>query len=228
MPRYYAQVRKVFSPGFRLKITWFETDPYEKDQDEVNWCLGNLPVACGRYSFGGSEVTEDRLMFSHQIIYKNGDCRGTFLVYPRKGEIWALFMNWDIKWSLEPEKHSCFTYEFAEVLSDFVEGSALPLETFAPCVRNLRNSNSNVDGDYIGGGCASQDKIESPKWSKEVGSSKNLRNSNFERQSSIVRRSLRVSSKQSQINSDSTAKKVQFTNMEEVQEEYSYTSHSKL
>ncbi|KAK4779369.1 hypothetical protein SAY86_006897 [Trapa natans] len=289
MPRYYAQVRKVLSPGFKLKIVWFEADPYAKDQDEVNWCLANLPVACGRYSFGGSEVTEDRLMFSHQIMYSNVARRGTFLIYPRKGETWALFMNWDIKWSLEPEKHSSFRYEFVEVLSDFVEGSgitvayldkvkgfvslfqpteansfqiprtelyrfshripsfritnegigvpegsfefdpaSLPSEIFAPCVGNSRkNNDSHDDGGHSGGGCgssASQDKTQPPKPSEEI---KSPRKSNFEGQPSTVRRSPRGSSKRPQVNSDSTAKEDQFTNIEEAQEDNS-TYHSKL
>ncbi|OWM62974.1 uncharacterized protein LOC116214052 [Punica granatum] len=125
MPRYYARVKKVFSPGFKLKITWFEADPDEKDQDEVNWCDRDLPVACGRYSYGDTLETEDRLMFSHRIICLKGTKRGTFMVYPGKGETWALFMNWDIKWSSEPEKHVPFKYEFVEVLSDFVEGRGI-------------------------------------------------------------------------------------------------------
>ena len=65
MPRYYARIRKVFSPGFKLRITWFETSP--DDEKEQAWCDGNLPVSCGKYETRGTEVTKDRLMFSHQI-----------------------------------------------------------------------------------------------------------------------------------------------------------------
>ncbi|KAK2640698.1 hypothetical protein Ddye_028493 [Dipteronia dyeriana] len=41
MPRYYALIKKVFSSGFKLQITWLEPDPGEND-----WCDVDLPVAC--------------------------------------------------------------------------------------------------------------------------------------------------------------------------------------
>ncbi|KAF8038946.1 hypothetical protein BT93_B1489 [Corymbia citriodora subsp. variegata] len=118
MPRFYARIKKVFSPGFKVQITWLEADP--DDQDEIDWCDNELPVACGKYRNGHTEDTEDHLMFSHQIKCLKGARRGSFLVYPRKGEIWALFKNWDIKWSSEPEKYLPCKYEYVEILSDFV------------------------------------------------------------------------------------------------------------
>ncbi|KAI8012670.1 hypothetical protein LOK49_LG06G03184 [Camellia lanceoleosa] len=44
MPRFYARIKKVFSPGFRLKITWLEPDP--DDEDEIKWVEKGLPVSC--------------------------------------------------------------------------------------------------------------------------------------------------------------------------------------
>ncbi|KAI6684731.1 hypothetical protein NL676_030644 [Syzygium grande] len=119
MPRFYARIKKVFSPGFKVQITWLEADP--DDEDEIDWCENELPVACGKYRTGHTEDLEDDLMFSHQIQCLKGARRGSFMVYPRKGEIWALFKNWDIKWSSEPEKHLPCKYEYVEILSDFVK-----------------------------------------------------------------------------------------------------------
>lgn len=119
MPRFYARIKKVFSPGFKVQITWLEADP--DDQDEIDWCDEELPVACGKYRTGHTEEMEDHLMFSHQIECLKGARRGSFLVYPRKGEIWALFKNWDIKWSSKPEKYLPCKYEYVEILSDFVK-----------------------------------------------------------------------------------------------------------
>lgn len=119
MPRFYARIKKVFSPSFKLLITWLEADP--DDQGEIDWCNGDLPVGCGKYRLGASEETADRLMFSHLMLVTKRSGRGSYLVYPRKGEIWAVFKNWDMGWSSEPEKHTSFKYEFVEVLSDFVQ-----------------------------------------------------------------------------------------------------------
>ncbi|XP_021283227.1 uncharacterized protein LOC110415816 [Herrania umbratica] len=120
MPRFYARVKKVFTPGFKLRITWLEPNPDEENQQ--NWVDLDLPVSCGKYCNGSSEGCVDRLMFSHRIdpIKSFGKC--SFLVYPQKGETWALYRDWDVKWASEPEKHKPpYQYDFVEVLTDFDE-----------------------------------------------------------------------------------------------------------
>ncbi|XP_039065544.1 uncharacterized protein LOC120210977 [Hibiscus syriacus] len=117
MPRFYARVKKVYRPGFKLQITWLEPDPDEEKQQ--NWVDLDLPVSCGKYRNGSSEACVDRLMFSHRIdlIKLSSKC---FFVYSRKGEIWALFKDWDVKWASEPEKHKPpYQFDFVEVLTDF-------------------------------------------------------------------------------------------------------------
>lgn len=117
MPRFYARIKKVFTP-FKLQMNWLEADP--EDESENQWCNAELPVACGKYINGGNEETEDRLMFSHQVKSTKGPGRGSYLIYPGKGEAWALYKDWDIKWNSDPEKHKPpYRYEFVEVLADF-------------------------------------------------------------------------------------------------------------
>ncbi|OMO90937.1 hypothetical protein CCACVL1_07254 [Corchorus capsularis] len=119
MPRFYARVKKVFTPGFRLRITWLEPKPDE--ECEKNWIELGLPTSCGKYCNGSSQGCKDRLMFSHRIdpIKPSGK---RFLVHPQKGETWALFRGWDAKWTLEPEKHKPpYQFDFVEILKDFDE-----------------------------------------------------------------------------------------------------------
>ncbi|KAL9277875.1 hypothetical protein ACSQ67_024887 [Phaseolus vulgaris] len=118
MPRFYALIRKVLSPGFKLQITWFESHPDWKD--EIKWVNEELPVACGKYKLGDTDVTEDHLMFSHLVLCEKVS-RTTFKVYPRKGETWALFKNWDIKWYMDVKSHQRYEYEFVEILTDYDE-----------------------------------------------------------------------------------------------------------
>lgn len=118
MPRFYAFVRKVYSP-FKLRITWLEPD--SDDQGEIDWYEAGLPVACGKFKLGHSQRTTDRFMFSHQMHCLKGSETGTYLVYPKKGETWAIFRHWDLGWSSNPEKHLEHQFEYVEVLSDFDE-----------------------------------------------------------------------------------------------------------
>ncbi|KAK7303172.1 hypothetical protein RJT34_14074 [Clitoria ternatea] len=118
MPRFYALIRKVLSPGFQLRITWLEPDP--DDDDGIKWFNQDLPIACGKYKLGNTETTEDRLMFSHLICFEQIG-RNTYMVYPRKGETWALFKNWDIKWHMDAKSQRQYDFEFVKILSDYVE-----------------------------------------------------------------------------------------------------------
>ncbi|KAK8703950.1 hypothetical protein V6N13_047590 [Hibiscus sabdariffa] len=117
MPRFYARIRKVFSSGFKLRITWLEPDP--DDENEIQWVSEGLPASCGNFKHGGSEISEDRPMFSHLISWEKGTHRDTYKIFPRKGETWALFKNWNIKWKSGAQKYE---YEFVEILSENAEG----------------------------------------------------------------------------------------------------------
>ncbi|KAE8712391.1 50S ribosomal protein L3-2 [Hibiscus syriacus] len=117
MPRFYARIRRVLSSGFKLRITWLEPDP--DDEDEIQWVSEGLPASCGNFKYGGSENVEDRLMFSHLMYWEKGTSRDTYKIFPRQGETWALFKNWNIKWKSGAQKHE---YEIVEILSDDAEG----------------------------------------------------------------------------------------------------------
>ncbi|KAI4345497.1 hypothetical protein L6164_012615 [Bauhinia variegata] len=131
MPRFYAVIKKVLSPGFKLEITWFEPDPV--NEDEIKWVAEELPAACGRFFHGATEITEDRPMFSH-LIYCETTGRGKkalYKVYPRKGDSWALFRNWDIKWHTDAESHRNYEFEFVEIMSDYVEDKGVSVAYLA-------------------------------------------------------------------------------------------------
>ncbi|CAK8544717.1 unnamed protein product [Lathyrus sativus] len=118
MPRFYARIKKVHSP-FKLEYTWLEPNP--DLNDEIEWHDANLPIACGKYRLGSTQITKDIVMFSHKVHCVKGSARGSYLVYPMKGETWAIFRHWDIGWGSKPEKNAEYQFEFVEVLSDFDE-----------------------------------------------------------------------------------------------------------
>ncbi|CAH8271538.1 unnamed protein product [Arabidopsis lyrata] len=125
MPRLYAQIRKVSAPSFGLRITYLEPDP--DDEKELQWFEEDLPVSVGKFRLGQSQNTKDRSRFSHLIQCNEGSNTSRLTVFPRKGETWALFKNWDINWSSEPDSHRKFEYEFVEILSDYADGTGVSL-----------------------------------------------------------------------------------------------------
>ncbi|XP_010492908.1 PREDICTED: uncharacterized protein LOC104770215 [Camelina sativa] len=123
MPRLYAQIRKVSAPSFGLRITYLEPDP--DDEKEIQWFEEDLPVSVGKFRLGQNQNTKDRSRFSHVIHCSEGSTSGHFTVFPRKGETWALFKDWDIKWSSEPDSHRSYEYDLVVVLPDYADGAGV-------------------------------------------------------------------------------------------------------
>ncbi|KAL6614872.1 hypothetical protein ACP70R_037142 [Stipagrostis hirtigluma subsp. patula] len=117
MPRYYARIKQVYSPGFMLQFTWLELDPLN-DAEKAR-SSKDLPVACGNFRVGRTLLTEDTKMFSHVVFWTKGKKRNSYVIYPRKGEVWALFKGWNITWSTDSNDHRPYIYEVVEITSDF-------------------------------------------------------------------------------------------------------------
>ncbi|XP_008776154.1 uncharacterized protein LOC103696336 [Phoenix dactylifera] len=150
MPRFYARIRHVDEPDFKLRFTWLEHDP--RNEDEMAWSDEELPVACGNFRLGKSEVTEDRLMFSHVISWKKGRKRNSYDICPRKGEVWALFKDWDVGWSSDPDSHRLYEYEIVEVVSDFAAGTGIrviPLVKLRDFVSLFIRAEGEITAPYV-------------------------------------------------------------------------------
>ncbi|XP_072994680.1 uncharacterized protein [Typha latifolia] len=123
MPRFYARIRHVDAQHFKVRFTWLEHDP--TNEAEMTWSDEELPVACGKFKLGKAETTQSRLMFSHIIPLEKGRKRNTYDIYPRKGDVWALYKGWDIGWCSDAQNHRLYEYELVEVLSDFTVSTGI-------------------------------------------------------------------------------------------------------
>ncbi|XP_042055515.1 uncharacterized protein LOC121800033 [Salvia splendens] len=150
MPRFYAKVRKVCSSPFELHITWLEAVPIH--DSFKRWVEAELPVGCGSFKIGKTDKISGCLSLSHQVHCEKGKKRGSFFLYPRKGEVWALLRDWDISWSSDPENHEKFRYEIVEVLSDFAEGIGIKvvlLDKVNGFVSLFRRGEQNVTNSFL-------------------------------------------------------------------------------
>ncbi|XP_004294830.1 PREDICTED: uncharacterized protein LOC101301565 [Fragaria vesca subsp. vesca] len=123
MPRFYARIKKLHSPVFKVHITWLEADP--DDDNGKKWLNANLPISCGKFTQGQSETIEGIGIFSHVICWEK--IKNTYKIYPRKGETWAIFKNWEMNWcsDLDSNCKRKFEYEYVEILSEYDEGVGL-------------------------------------------------------------------------------------------------------
>ncbi|XP_050373568.1 uncharacterized protein LOC126791196 isoform X2 [Argentina anserina] len=120
MPRFYARIKKLHSLEFKVHITWLEPDP--DDDKGRKWANANLPISCGKFAQGESDIIEDIGIFSHVICWEK--IKNTYKIYPRKGETWAIFKNWDLNWcfGVDSDCKRKFDYEYVEILSEYAEG----------------------------------------------------------------------------------------------------------
>uniref|UniRef100_A0A0D9WQY0 J domain-containing protein n=1 Tax=Leersia perrieri TaxID=77586 RepID=A0A0D9WQY0_9ORYZ len=124
MPRYYARITKVKTvPKFLIHFVWLEFDP--KNKTEMAWSCADLPVSCGLFKNGTSDTAKETSMFSQSICYEKSKTRNCYEIYPRKGEVWALFKEWDIGWSSDADKHKKYDYEVVQVLSDLTSSTSI-------------------------------------------------------------------------------------------------------
>ncbi|KAL3825476.1 hypothetical protein ACJIZ3_021505 [Penstemon smallii] len=118
MPRFYALINTVVSTDFKLSITWLE--PESNNESEITWINEGLPTSCGKFIPGSSEVIADHLIFSHVVSWrKRIGKRSAYEIYPRKGETWALFKNWDIKWCRDLKRRKDYEFNVVKILSDY-------------------------------------------------------------------------------------------------------------
>jgi hypothetical protein len=117
MPRYYARIRRLDTYNFRVQYTWLEHDAANDEEDK--WAANGLPVACGNYVLGQTEVSQDPLMFSHIVSSVKRRKRASYTVYPSKGDVWAIYRGWSMQWISDADNHRSYEYEVVQVLSDF-------------------------------------------------------------------------------------------------------------
>ncbi|CAN8260405.1 unnamed protein product [Cochlearia groenlandica] len=110
MPRKYVRVKKVLDADFKLRITCLV--PVREVNDE------SVLIACGVFKNGETKEIEDCSVFSGQMLHWSWN--KAVVIYPRKGEIWAIFRDWNEEWDTSLEKHEIpYNYDLVEILSDY-------------------------------------------------------------------------------------------------------------
>ncbi|EXB72706.1 Curved DNA-binding protein [Morus notabilis] len=129
MPRYYAMIHWVISvEPFRMKISWLNS----KSNDEfgpLSWIASGFPKTSGEFRPGKHKVYVSLHSFSHQVKWTRG-VRGVVQIYPRKGDVWALYRNWSPDWNERTPDEVIHKYDMVEVLRDYNEArgvSVFPL-----------------------------------------------------------------------------------------------------
>ncbi|KAK4783473.1 hypothetical protein SAY86_007847 [Trapa natans] len=95
LPKYYCQIVKVISsPQFKLHIGWVSFCVLPNGV--TGWKTKDMPICCGIFKVkkGNPDIYTSTDSFSHCMKAACGK-RSTFEIFPEKGDVWALYKNWN-------------------------------------------------------------------------------------------------------------------------------------
>ncbi|GAV73522.1 DnaJ domain-containing protein/DUF3444 domain-containing protein [Cephalotus follicularis] len=131
MPRYYAMIHNVISLNpFKMRISWLNSKT-NNELGPLNWVASGFSKTCGDFRVGKYEIYNSLNSFSHKVRWAKG-ARGVICIYPRKGDVWALYRNWSPDWNELTTDEVIHKYDMVEVLEDYKEDLGV---TIAPLVK---------------------------------------------------------------------------------------------
>eukprot|EP00249_Psilotum_nudum_P022264 c28445_g1_i1 orf=194-2638(+) len=139
MPRYYARINKVLSfKPFKVQMSWLE--PRSPSQKMTTWMESGFSCSCGEFKLGKVTTSTCVNTFSHTIGFTKG-CRGSIRIYPRKGDVWALYNGWNASMKIDDDRD----YRMIEILTDFREEEGVNI-AFLVKIEGFKTIFGRVDG----------------------------------------------------------------------------------
>ncbi|KAF8020882.1 hypothetical protein BT93_G1326 [Corymbia citriodora subsp. variegata] len=120
MPRFYALIQKVISLNpFKMRISWLNSKT-NSELGPLNWVASGFSKTCGDFRVGKYEIYGSLNAFSHKVQWTKG-VHGVIRIFPRKGDVWALYRNWSPNWNELTADEIIHKYDMVEVLEGYDE-----------------------------------------------------------------------------------------------------------
>lgn len=131
MPRFYALINKVISrEPFKVRLSWLNSKT-NTEFGPMEWVASGFYKTSGEFRIGRYETGKSVNSFSHKVRWSKGP-RGTVLIYPQKGDVWALFRNWSADWNQNTPDDVIHKYDMVLVLDDYNEEQGISV---APLIK---------------------------------------------------------------------------------------------
>ncbi|KAI3686373.1 hypothetical protein L1987_80048 [Smallanthus sonchifolius] len=140
MPRYYAMIHNVISKKpFKMQISWLNSKT-NSELGPVDWVSSGFPKTSGDFRIGKHEFNTTLNSFSHKVQWAKGK-KGVIQIYPKKGDVWALYRNWSPSWNELTPDEVIHQYDMVSILEDFNEEKGV---TIAPLVKISGEESVNI------------------------------------------------------------------------------------
>ncbi|KAL3363734.1 hypothetical protein AABB24_012791 [Solanum stoloniferum] len=121
MPRLYCLIREIISvKPFKVHISYISSKT-DSEFGLVNWLDSGFTKSCGNFRAFNSEIVEHVNIFSHLLSNEKVGRGGSIRIYPKSGDIWAVYRNWSPDWNGTTPAEVRHQYEMVEVLDDYSE-----------------------------------------------------------------------------------------------------------
>ena len=121
MPRLYCLIREVISmKPFKVHISYLNSKT-DTEFGSVNWIDSGFTKSCGNFRAWNSDIVEQVNIFSHLLSGQKAGRGGCVRIYPKSGNIWAVYRNWSKNWDRSTPDEVRHQYEMVEVLDDYSE-----------------------------------------------------------------------------------------------------------
>ncbi|XVF13833.1 hypothetical protein REPUB_Repub09cG0002400 [Reevesia pubescens] len=122
MPRRYVVVNNFISWS-KVCVTLLE--PYPMLDEEISWVQDNVPFASGLFRCGETTLNLDLSRFSHAMKCEKIRGESLYKIYPKKGEVWAMYKNKNRDGTRKPADFDSHQCQIVEIVTDFSEESGL-------------------------------------------------------------------------------------------------------
>ncbi|KAK9678089.1 hypothetical protein RND81_11G187200 [Saponaria officinalis] len=116
MPRRYVVVNNLVT---NRTVCVNLLEPHPMREEEICWVEENLALGCGVFRVGATLASLPMNKFSHLVNCDRSNKQSFYRIYPRKGEVWAMYRNWNTKWKKNDfDRSHC---RIVQITSDFCE-----------------------------------------------------------------------------------------------------------
>ncbi|PIN02428.1 hypothetical protein CDL12_25061 [Handroanthus impetiginosus] len=148
MPRFYALVNKVISrKPFKLRISWLNSKT-NTEFSSIDWVGSGFYKTCGEFRVGRYETCKSINSFSQKVHWSKGP-RGSILILPQKGDVWALYKNWSSDWNQHTPDEVIHKYDMVTMLDDYNEEQGVRVAPLVKVVGFKTVFRPNLDPQVI-------------------------------------------------------------------------------
>ncbi|KAL1201039.1 Chaperone protein dnaJ 49 [Cardamine amara subsp. amara] len=151
MPRLYCMVREVLSvQPFKIDIAYLSSKT-DIEFGTMKWVQYGFTKSCGHFRIRNTDIVDHVNIFSHLLKGRKTGRGGCVRIFPKTGDIWAVYKNWSPDWNNSTPDEVRHQYEMVEILDEYSEQFGVSI---APLVK--------VEGYKTV--YTRKDKEESTKW----------------------------------------------------------------